>query len=149
MKKFVVMASAVLLLTTVAFSQKYKTASDTAKLNKEYASVLKDVADLTEKLTKAQNDLPGYQSDAADAIKDAEKATRESNGQSTSTDVDEAKKAKKKADKAYDAAKDSEKAQEKAKDQEKKITKLNEELTKKQQKLQELEDMRTAIRNSQ
>src|SRR5689334_17240762 len=121
MKKIVLFAAALFFVVSCAFSQKYKTASDTAKLNKEYASVLKDVADLTEKLTKAQNDLPGYQSKAADQMRDAEKASNESNRQTSSTDVSDAKKAKKKADKAYNEAKDSQKAQEKVKDQEKKI----------------------------
>lgn len=149
MKKIVLLALVFMLFGNAAFSQKYKNASDTAKLNKEYASVLKDVSNLTSKLTEAQNDLPGYQSKAGDAVKDAEKATGESNGQTASTDVGDAKKAKKKADKAYKEAKNSEKAQERLKDQEKKIAKLNEELTKKQQQLQELEAMRIAIRSGQ
>jgi chromosome segregation ATPase len=149
MKKIVLLAVVFMFFGTSVFSQKYKTASDTAKLNKEYASVLKDVSDLTSKLTTAQNDLPGNQSKAADALKDSEKATGESNGQTATTDVGDAKKAKKKADKAYKEAKNSEKSQERVRDQEKKIAKLTEELSKKQLQLQELETMRTTIRNRQ
>ena len=58
MKK-IIFLSAVLfaLCSTAAYSQKYKNASDSFKLNKEYASVNKDVADLQAKLAAAQSDL--------------------------------------------------------------------------------------------
>lgn len=136
-------------LTAAAFSQKYKSAADSFKLNKEYASVSKDVADLQLKLAEAQKELPDYQSKASDAQKNAEGAAQQSNSTTATTDVGDAKKAKKNADKAYKEAKSSEKAQEKVKDQQKKIDKLNKELADKQQRLQELETMRTSIRSGQ
>jgi len=47
------------LLCTIAslplVAQKYKTAADTIKLNKEYVEVANEVAELTAKLTVAQN----------------------------------------------------------------------------------------------
>lgn len=149
MKKTALLAIAITLFNAAAFSQKYKNASDTMKLNKEYASVLKDVSNLTSKLHSAQSDLPNQQSKAAETARDAEKASQESNDHSSSPDVDETKKAKKKADKAHKEARNKEKAERRVRDQEKKIAELTEDLAKKQQKLQELEAMRTAIRSGQ
>ena len=59
---------AMLLPATSAISQKYKTAEDTGKLNKEYVNVQNDLADLNAKLISAQNDLPEYQAKVKNAI---------------------------------------------------------------------------------
>jgi hypothetical protein len=90
------------LLGTSAFSQKYKTPSDTVKLNKQYPKVSNEIAELTSKLTIAQNDLPGYQSKAGDAVSTAQNTANESSDQAskaTNGDLKDAKRAKKKADK--------------------------------------------------
>lgn len=131
-----------------AFSQKYKTIEDTAKLNKEYVNVSNDIVELTAKLTIAQNDLPGYQSKAKDANNDAANSASASSNQAskaTNGNVSDAKAAKRKANKAYNEAKDSKSAQSKVDDQENKITRYKLEIKKKQQRLEELDVMRTAI----
>ena len=58
MKKLIYLlgVSLCLLTTMVAQAQKYKVLADTVKLNKEYLQVTSEVASLSEKLGKAQND---------------------------------------------------------------------------------------------
>jgi chromosome segregation ATPase len=139
---------ALLCVVLPAFSQKYKTVEDTAKLNKEYVKVLNDIAELNAKLTIAQNDLPGYQAKAKDANDDAATAAAASSDQAskaTNGSVKDAKKAKRKANKAYGEAKDSKSAKGKLSDQENKITRYKLDIKKKQQRLEELDIMRTAI----
>lgn len=131
-----------------ANSQNYKTVDDTARLNKEYVKVSNEIADLTAQLTIAQNKLPAYQAKANDAESDAQKAAVSSSQQaSKATDggVKDAKKAKKKAKKAYNEAKDARSANNNVGDQEDKITKLTSQLNKKKERLQKLDEMRTAI----
>lgn len=154
MKKFKFFFPAMLfiLASLPAFSQKYKTASDTVKLNKEWVEVSNDIADLTSKLTIAQNNLPGYHNKANDAVSDAQNTAQKSSEQAskaTNGDLGDAKSAKKKAKKALNDAEDAKDAKDKVKDQDKKIAKLSSELQKKQARLQELEVMRNAIRNGQ
>ena len=130
------------------FSQKYKTPDDTAKLNKEYVKVNNDIADLSAKLTIAQNNLPGYKTKAIAAGTDAQDAAANSSNQAskaTNGEIDDAKKAKRKAKKAYNEAKDSRAANNNVSDQEDKITRLTLQINRKQQRLQELEVMRLAI----
>jgi len=129
-------------------AQKYKTAEDTAKLNKEYVNITNDIVDLNAKLQIAQNDLPGYQSKARDANSDAVNAASASSDQAskaTSGSVSDAKTAKRKANKAYNEAKDSRSAKGKVSDQENKITRYKLDIKKKQQRLEELDVMRIAI----
>ena len=154
MKKIMLLLPAVIFIiaSLSAFSQKYKTAADTVKLNKEYVQVSNDVADLTSKLTIAQNNLPGYHARAGEATSNAQSTAIESSDQAskaTNGDLGDARKAKKKAKKALNEAKDARHANNKVDDQDKKIAKLSAELEKKQTNLQELEEMRTAIRNIQ
>ena len=127
------------LLCTIAslplVAQKYKTASDTIKLNKEYVEVANEVAELTAKLTVAQNNLPGYHSKSEKAVHNAQETAQKSSDQAhkaTNGDLDDAKSAKKKAKKALNDAEDAGDAKEDVKDQEKKIDKLTTELQKKQ-----------------
>jgi uncharacterized low-complexity protein len=132
-----------------ASSQKYKSASDTVKLNKEWVDVSNDIAKLTSELTIAQNNLPGYHSKAVDAVSDAQTSAQKSSDQAnkaTNGDLGDAKSAKKKANKAYSDAGDASDAKDKANNQEKKIDKLTTQLQKKQKQLAELEEMRTTIR---
>lgn len=138
-----------LIINFSASSQKYKSASDTVKLNKELLALSNDVAELTSKLTIAQNNLPGYQSKANNAVSDAAGTAQNSSDQAnkaTNGDLEDAKSAKKKAKKAANDAEDAADAKDDVKDQEKKIDKLTSELEKKQKKITELEEMRTTIR---
>ncbi|MFL5742146.1 MAG: hypothetical protein ACJ75B_18125 [Flavisolibacter sp.] len=138
-----------LIASLPAASQKYKSASDTVKLNKEWVSVSNDIAALTSELTIAQNNLPGYKSKADKAHAEAQITAQQSSDQAykaTDGEVGDAKIAKKKAKKALSDAEDASDANANTKKQEKKIDKLTEELHKKQKQLQELDEMRNAIR---
>ena len=115
------------LLCTMAsvplLAQKYKTGADTIKLNKELVEVSNDVAELTAKLTIAQNNLPGYNTKADKALSDANETAQKSSDQAnkaTNGDLDDAKSAKKKAKKALNDAEDADDAKGNVKDQEKK-----------------------------
>jgi len=148
--KFLLPAFVLIAFNSPVFSQKYKTASDTVKLNKEYVDVSNDIAELTSKLTVAKNNLPGYHTKATDAMSEAQTSadvSRQSASKATNGDFGDAKSAKKKAGQALDRAEDAKDANNKIKDQDKKIAKLSEQLQKKQERLQELDAMRLTIRN--
>ena len=135
-----------------AFSQKYRTTADTVKLNKEYVNVSNDIADLSSKLTIAQNNLPGYNDKANAAVSDAQSTAIKSSEQAskaTNGDVGDAKKAKRRAKRALKDAKDAQHANNKADSQDKKIAKLSSQLEKKRERLLELDEMRSTIRNIQ
>ena len=132
-----------------AACQKYKTAADTVKLNKEWVAVSNDIAGLTAELSIAQNNLPEYKTKADKASSDAQSSAQKSSDQAykaTNGDLGDAKSAKKKAKRALNDAEDASNAKNKADDQQKKIDKLTEELQKKQKQLAGLEEMRTNIR---
>jgi len=149
--KFFLLASLLLFATSTVYSQKYKRAADTVKLNKEYVEVSNDIAELTSKLTIAQNNLPGYHTKAGEANSDAQSSANASSEQAwkaTNGDVGDARSAKKKAKRAYRNAQHAEDADDNVKSQDKKIAKLTSELQKKQERLKQLDDMRVAIANS-
>lgn len=151
MKKNVLLllVAACLAASLPAASQKYKSASDTFKLNKEWVEVSNEIAELTAELTIAQNNFPGYVSKADKAKIDAQGTAQQSSDQAykaTNGDLGDAKSAKKKAKKALNDAEDASEAKDDAKKHEKKIDKLTAQLQKKQKTLQELDEMRTAIR---
>ena len=138
-----------LIFSLPASSQKYKSASDTVKLNQEWVKVSNDIAELTAELTIAQNNLPGYKTKEVNAQADAQGTAQKSSDQAykaTNGDLGDAKRASKKARKALNDAEDAVDAKDKTIKQEKKIDNLSEQLQKKQKKLQELEEMRTTIR---
>ena len=148
--KFLLPVLILLALNLPAFSQKYKTAADTVKLNKEFVKVSNDIAELNSKLTIAQNNLPGYHKKADQADADAQQSADASSRQAdkaTSGDIADVRSAKKKARKAYNRAEDAQDANKNIKKQEKKIAKLSAQLEKKQQRIRELEEMRNAIIN--
>src|SRR5688572_11941495 len=96
------LAAACLTASLPVAAQKYKSASDTIKLNKEWVEVSNDIAELTAELTIAQNNLPGYETKAAKAQTDAQGTAQQSSDQAykaTNGDLGDAKKAKKKAKK--------------------------------------------------
>ena len=151
MKRNVLFLLAAICITASlpALSQKYKSGSDTIKLNKEIVEVSNDIAELTADLTIAKNNLPGYASKAEKAQTDAQGTAQQSSDQAykaTNGDLGDAKTAKQKAKKAHSDAVAAGDAKDKIKKQEKKIDKLSAELQKKQKTLLELEEMRTAIR---
>ena len=134
------------------YGQVYKTASDTVKLNKEFIEVSNDIADLTAKLTIAQNNKPGYQSKATAAESTAQNAAVTSSVQAdkaTEGGVKEARKAKRKSKKAYHEAKDARSANNDVGDQDDKIASLTGQLAKKQERLRQLTVMRDAINAQQ
>lgn len=146
--KFILISGLFLLLASTVYSQRYTSVADTAKLNKEYINVSNDIAELTSKLTVAQNNLPGYYTKARDANSDAQASANASSSQAskaTNGDLGDAKTAKKKANKAYSNARDARKADNRVKDQDKKITKLNNQLQRKQERLKKLDEMRATI----
>jgi chromosome segregation ATPase len=148
--KLFLLTSLLLFSASTVYSQKYRTAADTVKLNKEYVEVSNDIAALTSKLTIAQNNLPGYQTKAGEANADAQSSANASSEQAskaTNGELRDARSAKKKANKAYSNAKDAISADNNVKDQDKKIAKLSSQLQKKEERLRELDDMRLAIRN--
>jgi len=101
-------------------------------------------------LTIAQNNLPGYQNNASEATSDAQSTAINSSEHASNAvngDVGDAKKAKRKAKKAVREAKDAQHAYNKVEDQDDKITKLTSQLAGKQLRLEELEKIRTEIRN--
>jgi chromosome segregation ATPase len=135
-----------------AACQKYKTAADTVKLNKEWVAVSNDIAGLTAELSIAQNNLPEYKTKADKASSDAQSSAQKSSDQAykaTNGDLGEAKSAKKDAKRALNDAEDASSAKNNTERQKKKIDKLTGELEKKQKRLQELEETRTAIRLKQ
>ncbi len=149
MKKNISLFCMIMMITGFqAYSQKYKTVEDTARLNKEYVKVNNDIAELNAKLTIAQNNLPGYKSKAIEAGSDAGNAASNSIDQAYKVadgNVRDARKAKRKARKALHEAKDSRSASNNVSAQESKITKLTLQINRKEQRLKELEVMRLAI----
>ncbi|MFI5158662.1 MAG: hypothetical protein ACHQF4_07330 [Sphingobacteriales bacterium] len=148
--KFINFVFSVILLTISASvsAQKYKTPSDTVKLNQEYVKVSNDIADLSAQLSIAQNNLPGYQSKANTATGDAQSAATASSSsasKATNGNIADSKSARNDADNAYDKAKDSRSANNNVGNQNEKIRKLKTELKKKQQRLEDLKSMRAAI----
>jgi hypothetical protein len=148
--KYRVLATIICMVISLhSFSQKYKTASDTPRLNVELVKLSNEVAELTSKLTIAKNNLPGYHTKADKAASNAEETAQQSSDQAdkaTNGNVSDARNAKKKARRAYKDAEHSSSAKNNINEQEKKIDKLAFQLNSKQQKLRELEQMRDAIR---
>jgi len=145
---YVLCFGALLLFSIPAFAQKYKSPADTVKLNEEYVKVSNQIADLNSQLTIAQNNLPGFQSKANTAGQDAQTAVSTSASdasKATGGNIKDAKTAENSSDKAYDKAKDARSANNKVGKQDEKIKDLKSDLTKKQDRLKELDVMRAAI----
>ncbi len=66
-----------------AFSKKYSTPADTAKLNQEYVKTTNEITKLTSALAVAQNNLPGYQNKAGEAASDAQNTAINSSQQAS------------------------------------------------------------------
>lgn len=131
-----------------AFTQKYKRIEDTVRLNKEFLELNQSLTDLGGKLAVAESELTALKDKAANAAGDAVKAAAESSNQAakaTGGSVKDAKRAKRKANKAYGDARASNTAQGRVTAQENKIKRLNNEVAKKQQRLQQLTSMQANI----
>jgi hypothetical protein len=151
-KRFRIFAGALacmgLLFQGSAQAQKYKTLSDTAKLNKEYGEISLDISKLNTKLITEQNKTADFQSKSISTAQDAvtsgqtsrDQASVATDGNTTDTKraVHDAKKADQKANNAKDAVSDE-------KNNSKKITELNSKIAKKRQELAELDTQRAAI----
>ena len=107
-KIYAVCFLALMATSSTVYAQVYKTPADTVKLNKEFTEVSNDIADLTAKLTIAQNNKPGYESKAKTAESNAQDAAVTSSVQAdkaTKGGLKEARKAKRNSKKAYKEAK--------------------------------------------
>lgn len=147
MKKIFLLPVLATLLALPAFSQTYKTA-DSVAFNKEYAKVTSNIADLTTRLTKAQNDLATYSSKSDKASSDAQStamATANKASHATNGNVRDARRAKKEARRSVKDAKDSRKAGNALDNQNKKISQLTTDLTKNQHRLKQLDAMRAGF----
>ncbi len=148
MKKIFFLPVLLFMATLPVFSQTYKTAADTPALNKEYVKVSNNIADLTAKLNKAQDDLAKINRKSDKATTNAQSsasATADKASDATTGGVKDARRAKKEARRSVKDAKDSRRAGNDLDDQNKKIRKLTAELAKNQNRLKELDVMRARI----
>jgi hypothetical protein len=137
-----------MLAAQSAFSQSYKTIADSAALNREYAKVTADINDLTAKLVKAKDDQRNDSRKSGEADSDAKStATSTSNKAENSINgsVKQARRAKHEAGRSVKDAKIARHAQSNLDDSNKKVVSLTAGLEQKQKRLQQLEEMRTAI----
>ncbi|QEM06518.1 hypothetical protein DIU31_024485 [Mucilaginibacter rubeus] len=145
---FCVFAMTTLGFAVSASAQKYKTAADTVKLNKEYGEVTLEISKLNSKLIAQQNKTAGYQSKSASTAQDAvtsAQGSKETASTATNGNVGDAKKAMKQARKANNQANDAKDAMDNQKDNVKDMKDLNEKIDRKKQKLADLDKQRAAI----
>ena len=138
-----------LIVSQPTNAQKYKTSADTVRLNQELLTLRNDIAELTSKLTVAQNNLPNYHNKASNASSEAQSTALENSKQASKAnggDVGDARRAEKRAKRALRGAKNARSADEKVKGEEKRIEKLTADIQKKQEKLQSYEAMLQTIR---
>lgn len=143
-----VLTFSVILLTQTAFAQKYKTAADTIKLNKEYGEVTLDISKLKSNLIEQQNKTSGYESKSTSTNNDAVSSAQNSKemaSTATNGNVSDAKKAMKQARRASNDANDARDAKNNQANNIKKINKLNEQITKKQAVLDDLAQQKATI----
>lgn len=147
--RIIIVCFSVIMLTCFnSYAQVYKTVEDTVNLNKEYTEVSNDIANLTAKLAVAQNNMPGYETKAGKAEGKAQDAAVNSSDQADKAvkgGVKEARKAKRDSKKAYRQAKDARSANKDISEQNDKIASLKGQLAKKQERLEQLTSMRSAI----
>ncbi len=136
------------ILSLSASAQRYKTAADTVRLNKEYAKVKADIASLTTDLDKAQGKIDSYRNKSIEAERDAKSAAETSSDRARRArggDIGDTRRAEKQAKKAHKRAKQSRSAHKDLQGQEKKIGKLKEKIADRHERLQELETMRSEL----
>ena len=141
-------ALAIVFISEPAFAQKYKTSADTLKLNKEYAAVSLDIAQLNAKLIAEKNKTSDYQLKSVSTAKEASQSASDSRDQAekaTNGKMNEMKKSVKKAKRAKSEADAADSALDNQTDNTKKIADISARLTKKQDRLTELDKQRAAI----
>jgi hypothetical protein len=138
----------VLFLTNVVQGQKYKSMSDTTRLNKEYGEISLEISKLNTRLIEEQNKTANYQSKTSSSAGDAAATAQKSKDQAavatdgntsdTKKAVNDAKDADKKANNAKNAVSDE-------KNNSKKIKQLTAQIDQKQKLLRDLDSQRAAI----
>ena len=144
----IVFTVAAVSITTTVSAQKYRTAADTVKLNKEYGDVTLSIARLNADLIEEQNKTLGYQNKSASTAQAAAVSARDSKGTAaTATDgnVKDAHTAMKQAKDANNRAKDAKNAREDEANNVKKIANINDKIVKKQTVLTGLAQQKAAI----
>jgi len=137
-----------ILFAQTASAQKYKTADDTVKLNKEYGEVTLDIAKLKANLVEQKNKTYNFQTKSASTAQDAASSaqySKETAATATDGSVSSAKKAMKQAKKANKQANNAKNAKEDQEDNVKKIADLQEKIEKKQAVLTDLDKQRADI----
>ncbi|MBS1524539.1 MAG: hypothetical protein JST19_02755 [Bacteroidetes bacterium] len=146
MKKILLLSAALFFcaLFSKASTHLYaaKAGADTAKINRKIKDLQSDLSDYQADLVKVQNQLPSDSvasvnagSKAADALDESKRAARRAVG----GDLDDAKKAEKKAKEAANAKDDADDAQKQLDEDRKKIKKLNKKIEKTQKKIADLQ----------
>ena len=137
-----------LLFTTVAHGQKYKTMSDTTRLNKEYGEISLEVSKLNTKLLEEKNKTADYHSKTSSSAGDAVATAQASKDQAdvaTNGNTKDTKKAVTDAKEADIKANDAKNAVSDEKKNNKKIKELTAQIDQKQKLLRDLDSQRAAI----
>lgn len=142
------LACCAILFSLTADAQKYKSLSDTTKLNKEYGEISLDMSKLNTRLINEKNKTAEFQQKTASTASDAvtsgqnskSQAAEATSGNTTDTKkaVRDAKRADRQANNAKDAAADEKKNS-------KRIDELTAKIEKKQKQLDKLDIQRAAI----
>jgi hypothetical protein len=143
-----VLAGCAILFSLTADAQKYKSLSDTTRLNKEYGEISLDISKLNSRLISEKNKTAEFQqkssSTAGDAVTSGQnsknQAAEATNGNTTDTKkaVRDAKRADRQANDAKDAAADEKKNS-------RRIDELTAKIEKKQKQLDKLDIQRATI----
>jgi uncharacterized coiled-coil DUF342 family protein len=137
-----------LITTMAAHAQKYKTLSDTTKLNKEYGEISLEISKLNTKLQEEKNKTADFHSKTSTTADDAVSTAQASKDQAdvaTNGNTSDTKKAVKNAKEADKKANDSKDAIADEKKNTKKINELNAQIEQKQKLLRDLDSQRAAI----
>jgi len=132
----------------IVSAQKYKTAADTLKLNKEYSDVSLEISKLNVKLIEAKDKTAGYDSKTLYTAQSATNSAEVSKSDAaTATDgkLTDAKTAMKQAKKADKDAKDAKNAKDDQSNNIKDIDKLTAKIQEKKLVLADLDRQKTAI----
>lgn len=137
-----------MFFSLTAGAQKYKSLSDTAKLNKEYGKISLDMSKLNTRLIEEKNKTAEYQQKTSSTASDAVTSGQDSKNQAamaTSGNTTDTKKAVIDAKRADREANDAKDAAANEKSNNKKIDELTAKIEKKHKQLEELDMQRAAI----
>lgn len=129
-------------------AQKYKTASDTIRLNKEYAQLRLDIANLNSKLSDEKEKTADYQLSTSSTSDKATRSAQQSKTQAataTNGNTSDTRQAVRDAKRANRKARSARKAKSNEKDHNKRIKALESQIAKKQSRLRKLDLERAAI----